>query len=497
MHHLVLVTTLVVPARAILDRGGIAADRVAAYPSYQELYFSQALDHFNPESHARWSHRYLLNNESWDGRGKLANGCRGPILMYTGNEGPIDAFWGSNGFMIEVLAPKFGALLLFPEERFYGKSMPFGKESLTADHLRYLTTAQVLEDMVDLVAHLKASLPGAANCPVVAFGGSYGATLTALLRASHPATIIGGLAASSELGYYDVAGWESHGVTEFAFENVVARDFASAHPQCMPAIQAAKKLIEDTEDAELVKTFHTCDATALGQNKSDFFTYALEGLPQQDYPYAIGSMPANPVNYSCNLLVKSMDNPKALLAAAGSISDLAQGYDGSSCIPYNVGGPGNTPGDGPGLNSWGWQSCTETLHAFSAHTIRDYTFKYKSSRRLCSELYNQTVFPDLYELARQFGGGYALAEGKAGVQNLIWSQGTLDPWHGWWRNIAQPPAGSNIHHFLMEGSAHHLDLKSPHPSDPPSVTAARAQYVEIIYKWIQESSGNSPEEIIV
>jgi hypothetical protein len=33
------------------------------------------------------------------------------------------------------------------------------------------------------MAHLKATVPKAANCPVVAFGGSYGGTLTTFLRA--------------------------------------------------------------------------------------------------------------------------------------------------------------------------------------------------------------------------------------------------------------------------------------------------------------------------
>ena len=73
----------------------------------------------------------------------VPDGCPGPILLYTGNEGPIDAFWGSNGFMINYLAPKWGALLLFPEERYYGKSQPFGGESLTPANAVYLSTEQV------------------------------------------------------------------------------------------------------------------------------------------------------------------------------------------------------------------------------------------------------------------------------------------------------------------------------------------------------------------
>ena len=60
---------------------------------------------------------------------------------------------------------------------------------------------QVVADHAEIVEHVKATVPGAANCPAVAFGGSYGGTLTALMRASHPNSIVGGLAASSELGY--------------------------------------------------------------------------------------------------------------------------------------------------------------------------------------------------------------------------------------------------------------------------------------------------------
>ena len=103
---------------------------------------------------------------------------------------------------------------MFPEQRFYGKSLPWGADSFTPNRLKYLTTAQVLEDYVSLLAQIK-SVPEAANCPVLAFGGSYGGTLTALLRAVHPASVIGGLAASSELGYYDSSRWHEHGVDEF------------------------------------------------------------------------------------------------------------------------------------------------------------------------------------------------------------------------------------------------------------------------------------------
>ena len=113
--------------------------------------------------------------------------------------------------MVEHLAPKWGGLLVFPEERYYGESLPFGAASFESKNMKYLTTEQILEDYVELVTHLKATLPKAANCPVVAFGGSYGGTLTTFLRAKYPAVVVGGLAASAPIGYYDKEGWEAHG----------------------------------------------------------------------------------------------------------------------------------------------------------------------------------------------------------------------------------------------------------------------------------------------
>lgn len=463
---------------------------------YYELFYQQRLDHFSHVD-VRWPHRFLLGNNSWDGRGRLANGCQGPTLVYAGNEGPIDEFWAGNGFMIEELAPHWGGLLIFPEQRFYGKSLPFGNASLTAEHLVYLTTSQVIEDYAELLQHLKATLPGAAGCPAIAFGGSYGGTLAALLRATHPGVVDGALAASSELGYYDVAGWPQHGVTEFTFEDIVVQDYAEAHPQCLEAIEAAVQLIDATPEAEVARIFKVCEAMALRPTKSDLFVYALEGLPQEDYPYAIEPMPARPLAVACTRLVGALAGKAgtALLAAAAAITEMALGAGDGSCIPtQGEGGPGNTPGDGPGPGAWGWQSCTETLHGFSARGLRTYTFNYTASAEQCASLYGAGVSPNLTALARQFGG-YALANGSSGTTRIIWSQGTLDPWHGWFRNITAAPRQSEMHHIIIEGAAHHLDLKAPRLEDPPAVTAARRLEAEIIWQWIQNASRGNPLEL--
>lgn len=274
--------------------------------------------------------------------------------MYTGNEGPIDEFWSVSGFVVQVLASKLGGLVVFPEERYYGKSLPFGDASLQAENVRYLTTAQVLEDYVDLVAHLKTTIPEAHKCPVVAFGGSYGGTLTALLRAAHPATVIGGLVASSELGYYDPEGMIAHGVDEFAFEDAVVATWQSARPGCLDAIHEAIAAIDNADGSYVVDKFNVCEPRALGPGpQSTLFAYVLEGMPQGDYP-SLGF----PVAKACDALLDAShtDAGRATALIEASSRIVKAFYSSSSCIPYNVGGPGNTPGDGPDPTAFGYQS---------------------------------------------------------------------------------------------------------------------------------------------
>jgi len=64
----------------------------------------------------------------------------GPILFYAGNEGSIEGFYDNTGYITDDLAPKFKALIIYAEHRYFGESFPFAKNvSLDAEHNRYLT----------------------------------------------------------------------------------------------------------------------------------------------------------------------------------------------------------------------------------------------------------------------------------------------------------------------------------------------------------------------
>jgi lysosomal Pro-X carboxypeptidase len=64
-----------------------------------------------------------------------------------------------------------------------------------------------------------------------------------------------------------------------------------------------------------------------------------------------------------------------------------------------------------------------------------------------------------------------------------YSNGLKDPWMG--SGVLESLTESVIAVIIPEG-AHHLDLRSSNPADPPSVRAARKIYKEHIIKWISE-----------
>ena len=76
--------------------------------------------------------RYLIDWTRFDNE-------KGPIIFYAGNEGDVWTFWENSGFMNETLADEFGALVVFAEHRYYGKSMPFGDSSFNEVNLNLLT----------------------------------------------------------------------------------------------------------------------------------------------------------------------------------------------------------------------------------------------------------------------------------------------------------------------------------------------------------------------
>lgn len=169
--------------RALLALAAAVATAIPAEPSY----FAQTVDHGAAGS-GKFSQRFYENSTSFAGPGS-------PILVIMGGEGAVPP---STGFfypwIIDVLAPAFGALVIEPEHRFFGESLPFGNASLTPRHLTLLTPQQGLADAIALIVDVRARhncTPGGTPgyCPVYTFGGSYPGFLSAMMRLRYPAVV--------------------------------------------------------------------------------------------------------------------------------------------------------------------------------------------------------------------------------------------------------------------------------------------------------------------
>jgi lysosomal Pro-X carboxypeptidase len=91
------------------------------------------------------------------------------VFFYTGNEANVELYVNATGLMWET-APLFGALLVFAEHRYFGRSQPFG-DSPTPAQLVYLSSEQALADYANLISALRGRL-GLTNNMFVAFGAA-------------------------------------------------------------------------------------------------------------------------------------------------------------------------------------------------------------------------------------------------------------------------------------------------------------------------------------
>jgi len=167
--------------------------------------------------------------------------CPGPILFYTGNESPVTDYWKASGLITQVLAPRLGGLLIFAEHRYFGESLPFGNvTSFQNGKINYLSPEQALADYAHFLHRFKTVLrPEAQECPVVAFGGSYGGMLTAWFRMKYPNVVIGGLASSAALAF------DGTGVSFYAFFDAAQRAYGLAVPGCDALMgKAIRELVE-------------------------------------------------------------------------------------------------------------------------------------------------------------------------------------------------------------------------------------------------------------
>jgi len=466
----------------------VAFAAVSAYPHrdiqtepYEEKYIPQFIDHFDflgsAGPNGEYQQRYLISDKYW------AKGS-GPILFYTGNEGDVVNFWNNTGFVF-ALAKKFSGLILFGEHRYYGKSLPFGDKSFQGYNIGFLTIDQALADFAYLVKYVKKE-NDAQNCTVFAFGGSYGGMLTAYMRYKYPHIIAGGVASSAP--FVTIAGNRPR--SEF-FE-AVTNTFHKADSTCPESVRAGftelVNLFNQEKGKETIQAiFNLCPEQMskpnVAQNVLLWARNAFTLLAMVDYPYPadfMAKLPGHPVNVACSYITG-----KDKLSGLANITALLYGTE-QKChdtfTEYVYCSDPTGCGTGPDAPPWDYQACTELLLPGGSNNKTDMfpalEFTLEQRAHYCQRKFNLGI-PRPEWLGTHFFG---TLEEISKASRLIFPNGDLDPWMpgGVLEDLSE-----DLIAIIIEGGAHHLDLREANPADPPSVIQAREKIAATLQHWME------------
>lgn len=457
-------------------------------PPYKEFYFDQIIDHFNYQTAKlnqpqTFKQRYLMIDSNWD-----RSVPNPPIFFYSGNEGDITSFWNNTGFVFDI-APSFGAIVVFAEHRFYGKSFPYPvNEAFDLDHVGLLSIEQALADYAVLITSLKEQW-GIPDSPVVTFGGSYGGMLSAWFRIKFPHVVTAALAASAPILVSSGFG------SRPSFFETTTNDFAQANSQCPDIVRKgfsqALALAQQGPSGlkQLSAAFNLCKpltSTAEVEHLILWVVNSFGSMAMTDYPYPtnfLAPLPAWPVKAACSILLDAAAEGQYLEGLAQAAGLFYNGTGGSlPCFDiwteFIECADQTGCGTGPAGSAWDYQVCTEIIYFPNTNNVTDMFPPRNWTRGDLTNYCEKTwgVTPRMTWVATNFGAGNILAS-----SNIIFSNGLLDPWHG---GGFLKSLSDSLVAIVIEDGAHHLDLRGANPADPPSVVAARKQEVELISKWI-------------
>ncbi len=517
-----------------LSRNSIYFDGTDLNLNVTEYYFDTVVDHYNfrPTIEATFNLRYVVNDQYY------ANNTS-PVLFYAGNEANVFQFVNNSGFLWEV-AQELQAMIIFAEHRYYGKSFPFGspEAALTPINISYLTVEQAMADFNTLQIHIRHRWNMSRDTAFIIVGGSYGGNLALWLRLKNPNLWAGAIASSATPLKHLLR--ESN-----AFAKIVNDVYANVSQACPDMIRLGwKELFEQVSTVEgrrnIQKEMKLCHVPENKQPQSianDLYGWvagALETMVQYGYPYPTNfyaPVPGYPFKVACYGMMKETTGLGALRAAAqvyynysaqaGPCFDwLSEGEDDhfhndnelsrhhiSEATKYWIrigqidrvplaGSPSASServrrhktkqfeGDWTTGVSWGYQCCTEVYQPMPTNGITDFDLPYQPNKteyfERCKRRWDGvTPRPDWEEMT-------FMSNNIQAGSNIFLTSGQLDPWRAAAIQTLPRGAHESIIVRIIENGAHHLDLRSSHPMDPPSVVQVRIEELAAMRQWIDQ-----------
>jgi len=482
-------------------RAFVVKEDAATDSDSKERWFAQKLDHFDGADSRVWMQRYFLN-DAYVREGSKTT----PIFVCVGGEGPaltpnvvVDGDVHCS-VMID-LARKHSALVVALEHRFYGASQPTGDLSVAS--LKYLSSAQALEDLAGFVAFVAAEHKltptprsddsSAEYSKVVTFGGSYPGMLTAWSRVKYPHLIHAAVASSAPVraevdmrGYYNVVG------------DALRETDIGGSDECYEAVSQAfsvdlSNLLRTKSGRRSLETkFNLCGDKALDEfGGRDGFGEVLRAMfPAQNNDPSCGEDDPNCFNIAkaCKTMTS---NENKLDALAKHVSNVFQGacitLDGAEYMRELESTVPNPLGEGE--RQWTWQTCTE--FAFFQTCEKDSRCPFKldpptmpleSYFWICGEVFSisaETVAQSVQRSNIRYGSD------APGGTRILFPSGSVDPW------IANSFVSDGFAPkwepaFVVPGASHHSWTHPPKDTDTEAVVDARKRIETRVDAWLKE-----------
>ena len=452
-------------SRPGIERLGRSSPAAASSPSYTEMWFQEDLDHINRDPGSINIRVLHLNSNTAT--------SAGPLIVYTGNEGPIDQFFNMSGFITTQLPSAIpGSDIYFIEHRYYGKSIP--KPFTWA----YLNTEQVLFDYADIIMQLRPSN----STPVIVMGGSYGGMLAAWMRMKYTHIVDGAIASSAPVfmgldnggGYFaNVTGvLEHYGCANYVQQTFYYLSLIGSQSEYWTQLASIFQSCDDFTSAD--------DITAL----NEWIINAFAGVVQSNYPGASNvdtPLPSWPANATCqyytNYAKQTNQNPWEWIYTMAQSMQVYYNTSGTSQCFDILGSSRFTP------NSWAYQTCTELWCPQGTTNVTDvfppYPWNPDAQTAYCEATFG--VYPRTDWIPINYGMTPANSQVLKYVSNILFVNGALDPWnYGCVTSTTNP----NLQVTTMPNGAHHTDLRAPTPQDTSDILNARISEINAIKQWV-------------
>jgi len=438
------------------------AEHETAFRALPAQWVTQPLDHNDFTETRMWQQKYYVNDTYAT--------PNGPVFLMIGGEGPMSAAYLNGHFIIGDLAAKYGATQLALEHRFYGESVPLNDSS--SSNLRYLTSAQALQDLVSFREHIISLRPELAASTWIVFGGSYSGSLAAWARLKYPHLFHGAFAASAPV----------QAQLDFPqYFEVVSRSVgASCSARIGESTAQVTELLQTSDGrSKLQQMFGLCGPIETDNDVVIFvgsLSDPIAGVVQ--YNQDNNSYQPFDITEMCRMLEESSDALQGLVTVFNAYNK----YSGQTeCTDINYDNYIKYMQQTSAGRSWTWQTCNEFGY-YQTGESKDQPFSpilsLQSFLQQCVDIFGISDFTPKVEYINDYYGGKNIV-----TTNTAFTNGNVDPWSAL-GNYQTYPEYAQSTTILIEGTAHCADLYPPREQDLPGLVAARQQQEALLRKWL-------------